>query len=418
MIKPPDAGTVLGGLLRDYLGRVMASEQPLRMVKGSLSTTNTPNWKTLTRYERKYEVPWHPFVYSREVWDQIPAGKWGASSIFNGPQYQYGYKYAVGPYYNTAWTVWGFWPWTVTEAQRKALSKLQGKVARMSVNLAQAYGERRQTVGLLTESVKRLAFAAKAVKNGNFGYAMHLFANYGRPARGVTHFKQTANNLANYWLEFQYGWRPLLSDITGSLEAIAGAYANYKPIRFEAFYEASSAKKRFFGDLPLAPGWKVSFDIWEDVTERARYVLEVEEEQSVMQSLASTGVTNPALLAWELLPYSFVVDWFLPVGNYLQQLEYARGLTFKRGTFSLARKGSAYLLKPLITEIPGGDSWIYNQLRAEGSVVMLHTSKQRTVLGGFPYQEFPSFKPQLGVERALSAISLITQLFSGRKTVR
>jgi hypothetical protein len=36
-------------------------------------------------------------------------------------------------------------------------------------------------------------------------------------------------------------------------------------------------------------------------------------------------------LAWELIPLSFVVDWFLPVGKYLDSLNATKGITFLDG---------------------------------------------------------------------------------------
>ncbi len=34
------------------------------------------------------------------------------------------------------------------------------------------------------------------------------------------------------------------------------------------------------------------------------------------------GLTDPSSVLWELTPWSFVIDWFIPIGNYLN----ARGL--------------------------------------------------------------------------------------------
>jgi hypothetical protein len=50
--------------------------------------------------------------------------------------------------------------------------------------------------------------------------------------------------------------------------------------------------------------------------------------------LGALGLNNPAGVLWEKLPYSFVIDWFLPVGNYLEALGLAKNLT---GTFVTSR---------------------------------------------------------------------------------
>jgi len=42
----------------------------------------------------------------------------------------------------------------------------------------------------------------------------------------------------------------------------------------------------------------------------------------VQQLLDAFGTMNPALLAWNLMPYSFIVDWFYDVSGYLDALGY------------------------------------------------------------------------------------------------
>ena len=34
-------------------------------------------------------------------------------------------------------------------------------------------------------------------------------------------------------------------------------------------------------------------------------------------TFSSLGLANPALVAWELVPFSFVIDWVLPIGSWL-----------------------------------------------------------------------------------------------------
>lgn len=43
---------------------------------------------------------------------------------------------------------------------------------------------------------------------------------------------------------------------------------------------------------------------------------------------AKVGLTNPLSVAWELIPFSFVVDWFLPIGKYLDALDVPLLYTF------------------------------------------------------------------------------------------
>lgn len=55
---------------------------------------------------------------------------------------------------------------------------------------------------------------------------------------------------------------------------------------------------------------------------------------SSVKSLVQLGLTNPAEVAWEVVPFSFVIDWFIPVGNFLSSLDSLVGvqdLTVCRG---------------------------------------------------------------------------------------
>jgi hypothetical protein len=58
----------------------------------------------------------------------------------------------------------------------------------------------------------------------------------------------------------------------------------------------------------------VATESWNRVTTaKARFRLKSVTDKHLSQ----IGVTNPLSLAWELVPYSFVIDWFIPVGDYL-----------------------------------------------------------------------------------------------------
>jgi hypothetical protein len=126
-----------------------------------------------------------------------------------------------------------------------------------------------------------------------------------------------------------YGWRPLLSDVYDSAELIArkaseGSPETYGTLRASAFrnYEVSGAElEEITGGETHWVG--ASHKYSKRIT--ASYVL----ESQTRQVLAQTGITNPLLLAWELLPYSFVVDWFVPVSTYLESLTAFDGFTLK-----------------------------------------------------------------------------------------
>ena len=48
----------------------------------------------------------------------------------------------------------------------------------------------------------------------------------------------------------------------------------------------------------------------------------------------SLGLDNPIATAWELVPYSFVLDWAMPIGQWLQALNSVKYYTEWRSTLS------------------------------------------------------------------------------------
>lgn len=430
----------------------------IRRGSGSKSSVATPGWKTMTKYQRKYVAAWHAFSNTYESWTMLD----GYASGSNGPLAErYGYFHTNIVALNGFGPSWGNWSWPSTDADKKALSKIQKQITTMAMNLAQTIAERKQTVSLIGKSVRRLVQLALWIRKGDFksiharyglpkpvrtrsgGYVVPryyrevtrrtVYDDNGQPViqrrpgkpdrpkvyRDVTYRDRNRPksnfSFGDIWLEYQYGWRPLLNDIYGAAEVLAGNHAAAKPLRFTA--TASATIQKLGASAPCyfsVNGSNYASRVDYSVAEKCRYVLEVVEDQAWLNHLASTGLTNPLLLAWELVPYSFVVDWFIPIGKYLEQLEYARGLTFRRGTVSSNKTGGAEVKYYLSSVTPG----YYPGTTNGKGFSIVKKSKTRTLLGSFPYQKFPSLRPNLGVSQVLSGLALLTQLLKGRTTVR
>lgn len=427
------------------------SFSPSWVRRGSYSKTSyrTPGWKNMTRAERR-KANYLPFNELSEEWELNPG-------------YAVGYNWAAlewDGYYGNDLPVsgngfanaYGNWNMPEGEAYKKALSKVQKKVAQSAVNLAQAMAERKQTADLLAKSFNRLVQMVLYARKGQFG---DLHRKYGVPPprktqsgawarpryKKVTHktsiaFDERGNPLdkpkmviqteykdlsdpsrklsfPDLWLELQYGWKPLLQDIYGSTELLARLHGpDYRPIRF-----ASKAADEFSVKPTWIGQWGLNgtyFDCiaYQRVKEEVQVIVEADEDSQLLQLLANTGATNPANLAWELLPYSFVIDWFIPIGNWLEQLEYARGMTFRRGLVVTKRKGYASVGHTFNRVTPG-----FSKGSQTGAEINIRKElKVRTLLGDWPYQKFPSIQPKLGIERILSAGALLSQLMTTGKT--
>jgi hypothetical protein len=116
---------------------------------------------------------------------------------------------------------------------------------------------------------------------------------------------------------------------------------------------------------------------------------------------------NPVSFAWEVIPYSFVVDWFYDVSSYLRNLETC--LLYN------SRFISGYKSELFVHRSKGVASYKGNQGGEVHEIAAVSYGRtvqfQRSVLSSYPRPHAPTFKVQLGWERLLSAAALTTQLF-------
>lgn len=292
----------------------------------------------------------------------------------------------------------------VADAIKLAESRLRGKVAGLTVNLAQALGERRQTAMLLASSAERVLKVARALKRWDLGAARELlgvkrvevFTNqFGFKRRVSTKPPKGQLEVANMWLEYKYGWKPLMQDIYGSIELLN------KKIVSDGLSVYSSGKG--FSRTESIPGNWPKWSHMKSTTAKMRFTVKCEDE--LVALAGSTGISNPALLAWELIPFSFVADWFIPVGNYLEGLHAYDGFSFKDGWTSQKTTGT-YVASYYLAQDFGPVHVRASGLRQQRG--WSYTRGAQAVPPLFP----PSFRNPVGgdsLDRFATALSLLKQ---------
>lgn len=308
------------------------------------------------------------------------------------------------------------WPIIVrlySQAQAKAYNNLMNLVKNQKVNYAQAYAERAQVSNLVASTARRLAESFMALRRGNIVHAAVSLTGSPKLPRGV---RRVAGGIPEQWLALQYGWKPLLSDVYGSAEELAKYHAGVSSPPFagvEASGRATEQSSIFVSGNALNgnPDWICKYS----ASARGRAYVDWWLRNDVSQTAARTGLTNPLNLAWELLPYSFVVDWFLPVGQYLNNLDYATGLDFHRGWESMKIE-VAWNGTPTNTnrQPPGFSSGGWSGGSWSGNVQYY----QRLPVGSFPLPPLPHLKDPFSPTHVANGLSLLATAFSSTSRVR
>lgn len=137
-----------------------------------------------------------------------------------------------------------------------------------------------------------------------------------------TRRRQIQSALADSWLEAQFHWKPLLSDIDDGARALAEINTNQalKAARITAKSEVSANPIETYGSSGQGlAGWQVHTVTVEDVVVVYRGAVSVHARNSMLMRPELLGF-NPASFvptAWELVPYSFLIDYFTNVGDVL-----------------------------------------------------------------------------------------------------
>lgn len=281
----------------------------------------------------------------------------------------------------------------------KLLEQIQGQ----KVHLGNFYAQRHQMIHEFVSSAKRIAKAFKSLKRGNIKGALEALAC--PPSKYLNPFKSAASN----WLALQYGWLPLLSDLYGMSQELDQSWKERleKPI-----FQLASAKRRLSdSDVWLNPPGDLTNDhrgasagrgYISDFRGRVNYTVDVQDAHL----LSELGLSNPLAIAWEVLPYSFVVDWFAPVGRWVNTLDATLGCHFLSGTMA-STVNTVFRWSNKSTFVDGNFKYIYYGCDGYGRRFVY----KRAPLVGFPVVHLPQLKDPVSKAHVLNALALLSQAF-------
>lgn len=212
------------------------------------------------------------------------------------------------------------WGWTSNDDLLLA-GKLREAVVGSDFNAGVFLAEGRTACEMIANSARRIARSLLYLKKGRFPQAIRSLTDHWPRAQSKELLALSRRKtLANNWLELQYGWMPLLQDAKSGAEFLAHHFS--VPLQMTLRVSRRSRGGSFITTSPTNANYADS------VCFRRTSIKAVLKERDVIQL---SGLVDPLSVAWELVPYSFVIDWFIPIGNYLAARGLAQGLT---GTFT------------------------------------------------------------------------------------
>lgn len=201
--------------------------------------------------------------------------------------------------------------------------------------------------------------------------------------------------LADKWLQWSFGVKPLLSDLGALCNILSGNVMDDRGRRLQFSFGRSGYTQSNDQPPPNPSGWwrgVLSFKA--KMSGEAMCVATLEEP--ITRGFQQLGLDDPLGWAWEVIPFSFVVDWFVPVGNWLSSFRSVKGLTFEWGWRYV--KARAYTVTKTQLKDFRPSIGQYRDLY-----------KRRVPLTSFPQPTWEGFNANFGVLQAAHAVALVTQ---------
>jgi len=277
----------------------------------------------------------------------------------------------------------------ISSCENLVLSRIKNN----DFNLGVALGELPETIAFVGNTLSSVAQLYRAIRQRNVGEARRVVRRYfgesspeGPP--------RIPKNAATAYLQYQFAWKPMMNDIYQACKLVSDGLPES-----EAFKAKAALEDKGFSLPVLRSQYSTMGSVTGQVKRGVEVGVSFKITNSTLYDLNRLGLVNPLSIAWELAPLSFVFDWFLPVGNFLDSLTTGVGIDFKTGYKTLWLRNDF-----TASYYPYGDG--NNPAGKQAEVVSQTKSMYRYKLSSFPIP-IPYLNANLSIGKILSGLALI-----------
>lgn len=263
-----------------------------------------------------------------------------------------------------------WWPWTPSlefSADNEARTKTLGKLSQKKWDVGVSAVELRQTAGLVTQLATGMAKTVENLINSRHN-ARQQVDSFFKKVRKHGSFDQAARevgmsdtrlleSLKDGWMQYQFGVRPLLGDIDNATSYLADKVAQKVP--FIVYAKAGAERTdTYMGTRNCSSDSLALITIRPRIEEscQVHYSVAYEIPTGQVSELTSLGLDNPWNVAWETTLLSWMADYVVGTGDWLQSFTATNGMVFREGCRSVLRKLTA-------------SEWIISEGNSSGVVV-------------------------------------------------
>lgn len=283
-------------------------------------------------------------------------------------------------------------------ARNKALEQLYDGIRHSEISLNTSLGESRETFEMLHNIVQRF-------KTDKYRTLITSTQELVRALR-----RDSRKTLSSGWLGWHVGWKPFLQDISN-------IFQHFTTLQTQPHLDFVGVTKARASERDVQT--KFGGGTLESYTASYRYEFGVRYriENLALFNTWQLGLTARPTLVWELTSLSFVIDYFINIGQYLALLEAGianNGITLLDGyqTYSSRQQwSSAWSTTSPRPPYPGaGGTTGAILIRGSNDCTLDRTVKERSILTSLPIPVMPTFKIPKASEQLLTCAALLSGL--------
>lgn len=186
-----------------------------------------------------------------------------------------------------------------------ALNKLISKWKSTELDAGVALAESKESIEMIIQRLRSIAGTARSLRKGDLGGALRHLGPVPKSHKTRAQKRLNHKDPSSAFLELHLGWTPLISDI------YAASNLDLKPVTTKLV--TPWVKERRNSRLAYP-----QFSTFRKDEVKVRLVAAMNSQPTIADRL---GLLNPATIAWELIPFSFVIDYFIPIGEAISNFE-------------------------------------------------------------------------------------------------
>lgn len=234
-----------------------------------------------------------------------------------GSEAMIGYISGSSPY-----EVWGQLQSTRDRLSAETYGKLRGRLYKGSAALGVTLASWKQSREMIVDRYRQMS-----LQSDSFEQRARRVLHTTRVSKNKRVTKVQLSKLGSQYLEMVFGWQPLLTDIHAAVTTVVNTEPQTRRIaaRASAYIEERSIS---------GAGTKCE-ETLNGVCRCTRAAL-VEISNPNLWLRERAGLNNPAAVAWDLVPWSWVVNLFSNTGNLVSSVTDFAGLTFPSSSITHA----------------------------------------------------------------------------------